>query len=144
MRTAIALLLLATLGCDSTGITGSPDATSDTPSVTAYIAAWDQGECMDDLCTPEVPEDLVVRWAGETSPDCVHVTHRCATFNCCTTLEPEISNTVWIVRLAEHETGPECDCTCRFTPWYTICGLTPGTWDIRLDFSGLSYRVSVI
>jgi hypothetical protein len=155
MKPILPLLLLATLGCDSTGITGHVDGSSDPvvdpdvadegPPLYPYLESSDKGECMDDVCPPDDPsvEALEASWAGSTAPDCVNVTHRCAPFNCCTTLSAWIDPSGFAVYINEDETGEECWCVCNYHARYTICGLSSGSWVIAIVGPGLSVGVTV-
>ena len=58
MRPILIAVLLAALGCDSTGITGNPDATSETPASSPYISRFDRGDCIE-YCTPDM-EDMAL------------------------------------------------------------------------------------
>ncbi|MBW2261525.1 MAG: hypothetical protein JRG91_06075 [Deltaproteobacteria bacterium] len=156
MRPILLSILLASLGCDSTGITGHADGSTDTavdrrdatgepPVASPYLVEAEKGECMDHVCPEDDPgaEFLETGWAGVSFPDCVVITHRCASFNCCTTLSAWIDHAGSVITLHERETGESCWCTCRYHAGYMICGLTPGSWDIRTDSSEVSARVTV-
>ena len=157
MKQILPLLLLATLGCDSTGITGSVDGATDpgtepgpdadAPVASPHLTDYSKGDCMDHVCPPDDPgaEFLEASWAGMYEPDCVNVIHRCAPFNCCTDLSAwlDYSGSTLTVYLNERETGEECWCMCHYHARYTICGLTPGSWLVAIEASGLSARVTV-
>ena len=124
-----------------------PDPTDTTPdspcSGIPFIRTSDKGtEYTTGGCNPDgsTTEDLV---AADLGSCCISVDHYCAWLNCCSTLVSSLSpfTTPWTITIVESETGPFCYCEGWFSPSYEVCGLTPGTYTVRIGT--LSFTVVV-
>ncbi|MBW2263249.1 MAG: hypothetical protein JRG91_14870 [Deltaproteobacteria bacterium] len=109
---------------------GGADGSGASPSLARYAkgAEITTGSCNPDGSTTEA---LAATYEGG---GCISVTHYCAWMLDCTTLVATLAYTPPLtLTITETETGMTCTHLGWFNPQYGICGLTSGTWTVRID-----------
>lgn len=130
--------LIDDAGADGPDDADAPDATDVTAESTcggtpvlrlsSKGTEYTSGGCNPDGSTTEALH------AADLGGCCISVDHYCAWMNGCTTLSPSLSFTTMprSVTVTEHETGMACSREGWFSPTYEICGLSPGSWTVRI------------
>ncbi|MBW2264065.1 MAG: hypothetical protein JRG91_19045 [Deltaproteobacteria bacterium] len=130
---------------DATDEDASSDVTVEsTCGSSPYIRTSDKGTVFSSgACNPDGSTTEAVV-AADMGGCCISVDHYCAWMNCCSYLTPTLGITSMprAVRITETETGAFCDCEGWFSPSYEICGLSPGTWTVRIGGIFISVTVS--